>query len=83
MKKQTLIDIINNNALNSKITSPPAIRFFVHGGQFRTNSIPSLDDYKDDYVIVRNVAYEFDTSFYKEYPVIALEYDKIIGATRK
>lgn len=82
MKREEIIDIIANNALNAEIRQHTAIRFLTSGGIVKTQTIPQLSDFKPNYVILRDVEYRFSAPNESvSLSIIALEYDKIIGAT--
>lgn len=82
MNKQDIMEVINNNILNEVLTDPPVVKFLVHGGVIFTNSIPHPQDYRENYLILRDVTYRFSTSNIEKTNSIVIEYSKIIGASR-
>jgi hypothetical protein len=82
MKKQDIIDIVINNSLKTPLTPPPAVLFFTSGACVFTNTVPSLNDFQDNYVVLHNIEYRISSSLTQRPPVAVLEYDKIIGVAR-
>jgi len=79
MKKQDVIDAVTNNSLDLiKKPGRSGVTFLFGAGGIRTNKIPEPDDYRENYVILKEVTMGY-TSVAFPFNALILEYDKIIG----
>jgi len=74
MKRQEIIDAIAKNTTQKNVD----IVFLTSGGEIRTKSIPIIDDYNENNVVLYDVTFQY-ARFPTMLRTLLLDYSKIIA----